>query len=189
MQKVKRYIVFMLVTPIYWWGCLFYDKKYLQGQYFDRYHFSKGWSWIIKYWFPQKVLGKNRHIPFPVPDYTMIANPDNIEFDPNDMRIFHTVGCYFQGIGARVCLGHPVYIAPGVGFITSNHDFNRLFSSQEGKEIRIGNNSWIGMNAVILPGVELGEHTIVGAGAVVTKSFPEGNCVIAGNPAKVIKQL
>ena len=45
------------------------------------------------------------------------------------------------------------------------------------------------MNTVILPGVSLGDHTIVGAGSVVTKSFQEGNCVIAGNPAKVIRYL
>lgn len=143
----------------------------------------------MRYWFSQKVVGKNKHIPFPVPEYTMIADVENIEFDPDDMGVFHTVGCYFQGIGAKIRLGHPVYIAPGVGFITSNHDFNNLSVSQGGKEICIGNDSWIGMNAVILPGVELGDHTIVGAGSVVTKSFPEGNCVIAGNPAKLIKKI
>ena len=45
------------------------------------------------------------------------------------------------------------------------------------------------MNSMILPGVVLGDRTIVGAGSVVTKYFPEGNCVIAGNPAKVIKVI
>ena len=45
------------------------------------------------------------------------------------------------------------------------------------------------MNSMILPGVELGPRTVVGAGSVVTKSFPEGDCVIAGNPAKIIKKL
>lgn len=41
----------------------------------------------------------------------------------------------------------------------------------------------------ILPGVHLGNHTIVGAGAVVAKSFPDENCIVAGNPAKVIKKI
>lgn len=45
------------------------------------------------------------------------------------------------------------------------------------------------MNSVILPGVELGDHTIVGAGAIVTKSFPGGYCVIVGNPAKIVKNI
>jgi bifunctional N-acetylglucosamine-1-phosphate-uridyltransferase/glucosamine-1-phosphate-acetyltransferase GlmU-like protein len=44
-------------------------------------------------------------------------------------------------------------------------------------------------NSIVLPGVTLGPRTIVGAGSVVTKPFPEGNCIIAGNPARVIKNL
>ena len=58
-----------------------------------------------------------------------------------------------------------------------------------GKDIIIGKKCWIGMNSVILPGVVLGDHTIVGAGAVVTKSFVDGNCVIGGNPARIIRKL
>lgn len=45
------------------------------------------------------------------------------------------------------------------------------------------------MGAIILPGVELGDFTIVAAGAVVTKSFKDGHCVVGGNPAKIIKSL
>ena len=55
--------------------------------------------------------------------------------------------------------------------------------------IKIGDYSWRGMNSVITAGVELGPRTIVAAGAVVTKSFPEGFCVLAGVPAKKIKDL
>ena len=45
------------------------------------------------------------------------------------------------------------------------------------------------MNSVILPGVTLGEDMVVGAGSIVTKSFPDGHCIIAGNPAKLIRNL
>jgi acetyltransferase-like isoleucine patch superfamily enzyme len=58
-----------------------------------------------------------------------------------------------------------------------------------GKDIHLGEKCWIGMNAVILPGVVLGPGTVVGAGAVVTKSFPEGHVVLAGIPAKAVKIL
>jgi acetyltransferase-like isoleucine patch superfamily enzyme len=59
----------------------------------------------------------------------------------------------------------------------------------DGKDVIIGKKCWIGMNAIILPGVQLGDNTIVGAGSVVTKPFPDGNILIAGNPAKIIKRL
>ena len=45
------------------------------------------------------------------------------------------------------------------------------------------------MNCVLLPGVILGDNTIVGAGSIVTKSFPMGSCVLAGNPARIIRVL
>ena len=55
--------------------------------------------------------------------------------------------------------------------------------------LKIGNNVFIGVNSVLLPDVIIGDNTIIGAGSVVTKSFPDGNCVIAGNPAKKIGEL
>ena len=54
--------------------------------------------------------------------------------------------------------------------------------------VRIRDNVWIGMGAVILKGVEIGENSVVSAGAIVTKSVP-ANVVVAGNPAVVVKQL
>ncbi|MGF6348662.1 DapH/DapD/GlmU-related protein [Variovorax sp. W2I14] len=64
-----------------------------------------------------------------------------------------------------------------------------LDKHEEGEDIVIGEHCWIGMNVVVLPGVVLGPKTIVAAGAVVTKSFPEGNSVIGGVPAKLLKRL
>jgi len=55
--------------------------------------------------------------------------------------------------------------------------------------IKIGKNCWIGTNSTILPGIELGDRTIVGANTVVTKSFSEGNVIIAGTPAKIVRKL
>ena len=56
------------------------------------------------------------------------------------------------------------------------------------KEISIGNNCFLGCNSIILKGTILGDSCIVGAGAVVSGKF-ENNCVIVGNPAKVIRKL
>jgi len=54
--------------------------------------------------------------------------------------------------------------------------------------VKIGDNVWIGMNAVILKGVTIGENSVVAAGSVVTKSVPP-NVVVAGNPAVVVRQI
>lgn len=56
------------------------------------------------------------------------------------------------------------------------------------KDVTIGKHVWIGMKVIILKGVEIKENTIVGAGSLVTKTFQEGNIILAGNPAKIIKQ-
>lgn len=188
-RTVRRPFVWVFVSLIYLWGCLWYDKSYLTGRYFNRWHYTVGWRWIMRYWFGQKVLGKNRHVPWPVPPHVCIAVPENIVFHPDDMQNFHTTGNYFQGIGAKVRIGKGTMIAAGTGFITANHNLYDIVTSDPGKEIVLGEACWIGMNAVILPGVCLGPHTVVGAGAIVTKSFPEGNCVLAGNPARKIRDL
>jgi acetyltransferase-like isoleucine patch superfamily enzyme len=75
-----------------------------------------------------------------------------------------------------------------VALITGNHDLYN-YSNYNTAPIRIDDYSWIGFGCIILPGVHLGPHTIVAAGATVTKSFPQGFCVVAGNPAQIIKTL
>ncbi|MCH6574207.1 MAG: acyltransferase [Bacteroidetes bacterium] len=96
-------------------------------------------------------------------------------------------GTYIQG-KAEVHFGNYVQLAPNVGVLSSNHDLYDQRKSID-KKVVIGDYSWAGMNSVILPGVKLGTRTIVAAGSVVTKSFPEGYCVIAGSPAKIIRYL
>jgi acetyltransferase-like isoleucine patch superfamily enzyme len=96
-------------------------------------------------------------------------------------------GCYIQGVG-KIEIGDYTQISSNVGMITANHDLSDSTKHIIG-EIKIGKYCWIGMNAVILPNVFIGDYALVVAGSVVTKSFPDGYCVIAGNPAKIIKEL
>jgi acetyltransferase-like isoleucine patch superfamily enzyme len=65
--------------------------------------------------------------------------------------------------------------------ITSNPDFQKTMP------IKIGNHVWIGLNAVILKGVTVGDGAIIAAGAVVTRDVPE-RCLVGGVPAKIIKE-
>lgn len=94
---------------------------------------------------------------------------------------------YTSASGIHYGIG--VAVAAGVKIISRNHDIYNIWEHGNIKEVFIGDYCWIGANAVILPGITLGPHTIVGAGSVVTKSFPEGYCIIVGNPAKKIKDI
>lgn len=80
-----------------------------------------------------------------------------------------------------------VLVAAYVKLISNNHDpYDRMVLTC--KPVVLKRNCWIGAGAVILPGVKVGENSIVGAGSVVTKDVP-ANTVVAGNPAKFIKNI
>lgn len=99
-------------------------------------------------------------------------------------------------IGRNVSLDWGVTLKKGTkvgkytSFVTQNWKRNIEKKCFEGitsiKEIVVGENCWIGEKSIILPGVEIGNFTTVGGGAVVTKSVPP-NCLVAGNPAVIKK--
>lgn len=166
-------------------GALAFDTRYLVGRHFEQT--TIGWRWVLQgIWF-QKVLGFNRAVPWPITPTSRVQNPRNIRFHPDDLNNFQSPGCYFQNFAGKIELGRGTYVGPNVGIITANHDPDDLDEHLEASDVIIGERCWIGMNVVVLPGVVLGAGTIVAAGSVVTKSFPEGNCVLAGTPAKVIR--
>jgi acetyltransferase-like isoleucine patch superfamily enzyme len=140
----------------------------------------------FRIFFYQKILGINRQAYWPVHFMSRITGVKNI-FVGVGSGPGLAPGCYIQGIG-KIYIGDYTMVAPNVGIISANHDIYDLRIHKKGS-VRIGSYCWIGMNAVILPGVELGDFTIVGAGAVVTKSFYEGYCIIGGNPAQLIRKL
>ena len=139
----------------------------------------------------QRILRINSDVPWPVHWSSIVGCPNNIKYKywhayrPN-LGFSHC--CYIQAING-IEVGINVRIAPGVKIISANHDVNDYDKHVPSNPIKIGDNIWIGANAVILPGVEIGNHTIIAAGAVVNKSFKEGNCILGGVPAKVLKQL
>ena len=166
---------------------VFYERKYLKGRHFDNN--ISGCLYSIRSIWLKNILRLAKPMPFPTALTCIISNKDNIHFHPDDLNNFQSPGTYFQNFTGQIYLGKGTYIAPNVGIITANHQLDNLDAHMEGKDVVIGEKCWIGMNCVILPGVNLGRNTIVAAGAVVTKSFPQGNVVLAGVPAKIIKEL
>ena len=93
------------------------------------------------------------------------------------------------GAADEILIGDNCMIANNAYITDSDwHDiYNRIIMGKTAP-VKIENNVWIGDSAIVCKGVSIGENSIVGAGAVVVDSIP-ANCVAAGNPAKVVKQL
>ena len=92
---------------------------------------------------------------------------------------------------APITIGADVLIGPGVQLLTPTHPLEpelRRDKLEAAKPITIGDNVWLGGGVIVLPGVSIGENTVVGSGSVVTKDLP-ANVVAVGNPARITKSL
>lgn len=92
---------------------------------------------------------------------------------------------------AAVTIGEDAQIGPNVQLLTPTHPLEaepRRAKWEAAKPILIEDNVWLGGGVIVLPGVTIGENTVVGAGAVVTKSLP-ADVVAVGNPARVVRSL
>ena len=96
--------------------------------------------------------------------------------------------------GAGITIGDGVLLGAGVHIYVANHRFGATDlpiidqGHDEAEPVVLGAGCWIGANAILLPGVEIGEGAVVGAGSVVTKSVP-ARVMVAGNPATAIRSL
>ncbi len=96
-------------------------------------------------------------------------------------------------LAGTIIIGSDVLMGPDVVMMATSHAFDRIDipmnqqGATEEQPIIIGDDVWIGTRVIIMPGVEIGSHSIVAAGAVVTKSY-EPYSIIGGVPAKLIKK-
>lgn len=181
MGKIKRKVAKVLsAIPLF---KRFIERKYYQiepGLRFANFLF-------------QRVFRVNSKIPWMVNfcSRVTVASKIKIEEGPASYRTYQSFaisrGCYVQAING-ITFGEGVLFGPGVKIISANHHPKNYNLSLPGKPIKLGKKVWIGANAVILPGIELGDNVVVGAGAVVTRSFP-ANTVIGGVPARTVKRL
>ena len=94
--------------------------------------------------------------------------------------------------GGEVTIGNDVMMAPECVIFSRNHEFSstdipmRLQGYRDSEPCVIGDDVWIGRRVMIMPGVTIGSHSVIAAGAVVTKDVPEW-AVVAGVPARVVK--
>jgi maltose O-acetyltransferase len=105
-------------------------------------------------------------------------------------RSFVNFGLVALDVG-RITIGDDVQIGPNVQLLTPTHPLDpqlRRDKWEAAEPIAIGDNVWLGGGVIVLPGVTIGENTVVGAGSVVTKDLP-ANVVAVGNPARVIRTL
>lgn len=144
-------------------------------------------SFYLTDFFFRKLLRQNADVRWPVHFTSTIRGGINLKAGegtfPGDSPNNYIDATNGVEVGAYTNFG------PNVSVISSNHDFYNNAVLTAAPPVKIGAHCWLGSQCVILPGVCLGDFTIVGAGAIVTKSFAEGYCVIAGNPATIIKYL
>jgi acetyltransferase-like isoleucine patch superfamily enzyme len=135
-------------------------------------------------WFRHRILGFKSGPYWPVHKTSKIAGSWRNVYVGIDAAPGISPGCYIQAVG-KIIIGDYTQVAPNVGIISSNHfmlDIRKHIINQ----VIIGRYCRIGMGSIILPGVVLGDFTTVAAGSIVTKSFPDGYCVISGNPASIV---
>lgn len=155
------------------------------------------WHTVMKPWHV-RISGPNVRIGRCV---TLIAEPDHrIHIgvwgrEPGSGRI--DIGDYVLiSPGTRISasdsitIGNAVMMAHGVYITDSDWHglYNRLERDPRSRPVVIGDNVWLGDRSTVLKGVRIGDNSVVGAGAVVTRDVPP-NVVVAGNPARVVRQL
>ncbi len=104
--------------------------------------------------------------------------------------VYINFGCIILDC-AEVRIGSHTLIGPNVGLYAANHSIDateRINGGCDSKPIHIGKNVWLGGDVKVVPGVTIGDNTIIGTGSIVTKDIPS-NVIAVGNPCRVIREI
>ncbi|MFT5337887.1 MAG: acetyltransferase-like isoleucine patch superfamily enzyme [Luteibaculaceae bacterium] len=154
--------------------------KWLVQKMYPQYHrpiqgYQTFFGLLKRYWFFQKILRINAHVPWPVDFRSKVIHPEKIQkgviCEPGD-----SPGMYVNAAGG-IILGNNIEFGPNVVLSSVNHskyDFREVGAK---KGIEIGDNVWIGANAVITAGSKIGSNVVVGAGVVIRGVVPD-NCTV-----------
>ena len=134
---------------------------------------------------PQKIFRINGNVPWPVHRTSLVLHHKKIKVG-NNSPVGINIGCYIQGKGG-IEIGHNCRVGPNVGIISANHSLEDYDRWVKVSPIVIGDNVWIGMNVVILPGVKIGDNVVIGSNSTVNNDIPD-NSIAIGNPWKVVKE-
>lgn len=132
-----------------------------------------------------QLFGQSRSLHIEPPFYCDYGY--NIEIGENFFANYH---CTILDC-AKVVIGKNVMFAPNVSLFTAAHPIDpekRNSGIEFALPITIGDNVWIGGNAVVMPNVRIGNNVVIGAGSVVTHDIPD-NCIAVGNPCRVLRTL
>ena len=179
---MKKYIkeIILKYKENYFINYFFYQRKY----------HMVGISLVIINFIFQRIFRLNSDTQWMVNFTSRVISSEkikiyNIKNNASVFASFSSSGsCYIQAING-IEIHKDVLWASGVKLISSNHDLKNLNVHNKSKPIVINKNVWIGANVIILPSIEIGEFSIIGAGSVVTKNIPSFT-INGGNPAKIL---
>lgn len=154
------------------------------------YYIKLDSSQLLLNFIVQRIFRLNGDVPFSLHYTSRFQGFKNMSIKSKETLVSCAVsgGCYFAAFdGTTLEIGEGTYFAFNVCIQTGNHKADAL-DTYETASVKIGRNCWLGNGVVVVAGVTLGDHVIVGANSVVTKSFPS-NVLIAGVPARIIREL
>jgi acetyltransferase-like isoleucine patch superfamily enzyme len=169
-RKIRNEILYCLLVPF--------------GKAFANRNFPS--TLLAKHVVIQKLFRINGHVPWPVHWTSQVKSPEKIDRGTRCPGL--QPGCYIDGRNG-IIIGRNVWIGPKVNLISMHHNMAEYERYEKGDPIVIGNDCWLATGVTVLAGVKLGNRVICAAGAVVTRSFPQDNIMLAGVPARIVKEL